>query len=112
MIVHFMQFGMTPHPVIGSNVRTPPIEWPNGHQWSGHWPDVNCQACLEAARSENANTYTIAPDNGSMTCLICHYTTHRRSDIKNHYCSHCHVSHDDIWPPARKWMIEHWNVTL
>jgi hypothetical protein len=29
------------------------------------------------------------------------------NDVQEHYCGHCHVFHDNLWPPARRWWIKH-----
>lgn len=52
-------------------------------------------------------TFTISPDGKSITCLMCKTTSHHPEDVENHYCGRCHVFHDDIWPPARRWWLDH-----
>lgn len=51
-------------------------------------------------------TFKIAPDGKSITCLRCGMTSWSLKDVEHHYCGHCKVFHDDIWPPAREWWIK------
>jgi len=100
MTVHFLQFGMTPCMMEG-----PPKDWPADHKWSGDWREVNCPQCIHG--KDIAPTFELSEDGQSITCLRCKMTSHNPNDVKNHYCGRCHVSHDDIWPPARRWWVEH-----
>jgi len=95
LTVHFMGYGMTACLANG-----PPSRWPDDHRWSVNWDDVNCAGCI--AGKELIHTFTIAPDGKSITCLRCHKTSYNQNDVAHHYCGHCHVHHDDLWPPARK----------
>lgn len=95
MTVHFRMFGQTACLVNG-----PPKTWPEDHKWSTEWPEVTCQACL-AGKGET-HTYEVAADGKSITCLRCKKTSHNENDVKHHFCGHCHVFHDDLWPPARR----------
>lgn len=38
-------------------------------------------------------TFTIAEDGKSITCLVCHFTSHNQNDITHRYCGHCHQFH-------------------
>jgi len=40
-------------------------------------------------------SYTIADDGKSITCLRCGLTSYHPEDVRQHYCGHCHVFHDD-----------------
>jgi hypothetical protein len=98
MTVHLMHFGQTACLLNG-----PAKDWPAGHFWSVEWKDVTCPACL--AGREFTHTFRIAADGNSITCLKCGMRSYNHHDVEQHYCGHCHVFHDDIWPPARKaWM--------
>lgn len=50
-------------------------------------------------------TFTIDDNGTSITCKRCERTSHSQGDVEQHYCSHCKMFHDDIWPPAREWWI-------
>lgn len=49
-------------------------------------------------------TYILSVDSKGcfFFCNRCQMRSYNRNDIDNHYCGHCKVFHDDIWPPARK----------
>lgn len=51
-------------------------------------------------------TFTIGPEANSITCLGCGLTSYNPNDVKIRWCGHCHVFHDDIFPPARQWFID------
>jgi len=40
------------------------------------------------------STFTIAPDNKSITCHKCGRTSHHPKDIQFHYCGNCNLWHD------------------
>lgn len=100
LTVHFMSQGMTPCMMEGV-----PKEWGPGHRWSAAWEDVTCQECLRGR--EPIDTFTISPEGNSITCKRCNRTSYHPKDVENHYCGYCNVFHDDIWPPARQWWIDH-----
>jgi len=104
LIVHFLGHGMSACMREG-----PPSKWPENHKWSGDWKDVTCDECL-LGRDE-IKTYTLSADGKSITCLRCKRTSHSAKDVEHHYCGACHVSHDDLWPPARRWWINSYNQT-
>jgi len=56
---------------------------------------------------EYPDTFEIDPNGPSITCQRCKRTSYNRDDIEKHYCGCCHVWHDDIYPPARQWWIDH-----
>lgn len=99
LVVHFMQYGS-----VACRKDGVPKDWEAHHRWSGDWADVTCAQCLKG--KEPIDTYTISADGKSITCKRCRRTSHHPSDVKRHYCGHCHVFHDDLWPPARHWWIE------
>lgn len=99
IVVHFMQYGHTACLING-----PVSEWPEGHRWSGDWAVVNCGACQ--AMRDYPTTFAISEDGKTITCLKCKLTSHNQNDVANHYCGHCHVFHDDLYPPARKAWLE------
>jgi hypothetical protein len=39
--------------------------------------------------------YWISPWGDSITCVTCRLTSRHPDDVRNHYCGHCHVFHDD-----------------
>lgn len=100
LIVHYLQYGQTP-----CLMPTPPGSWPERHKWSAEWPEVTCKDCLRG-KDTIVPTFTISTDGKSITCLRCQRTSYNQNDVDNHYCGACHVFHDDIWPPARKWWVE------
>lgn len=51
-------------------------------------------------------TYVISEDGRSIQCLGCGFTSYHPMDVKEKYCGHCHVFHEDIWPPDRQWFVE------
>lgn len=93
-----MSHGMTPCMMEGI-----PSNWGPGHRWSADWEDVTCQECLLGR--EVIDTFTISTDGKSITCKRCNKTSYNTNDVEQHYCGFCHVFHDDIWPPARRWWI-------
>lgn len=99
-IVHFMAFGKTACLKPGV-----PKNWPEHHKWSGAWTFVTCADCLKGR--ELIDTFTISPDGKSITCKRCKLTSSNPNDVEKHYCVRCHVFHDDLWPPARQWWIDH-----
>lgn len=100
MIVHYMQFGYTVCMMLGV-----PKDWLEGHWWVGEWSEVTCAACL--AGKAIAMTFELLDGGTAFKCLRCHSVSRNPNDVENHYCGHCHVFHDNIWPPARKWWVEH-----
>jgi len=97
--VHYMMFGMTACLIHG-----PPSTWPDDHRWDSDWANVTCAACL--AGKMMIHTFIIGDDGKSITCRRCNMKSFSPSDIEHHWCGYCKVSHDDIWPPARKSWIE------
>lgn len=95
VIVHMMQFGHTACLING-----PPSSWPENHKWTPNWDEVTCFTCM--AGKDVPPTFQISPDGKSFTCLRCHRTSYHPKDVEHHYCGACGVSHDDIWPPARR----------
>lgn len=45
-------------------------------------------------------TYIIVRDGKAITCLLCGLTSYHPDDVKNRYCGHCHIFHDD---PHGEW---------
>lgn len=99
-IVHFLGYGMT-----ACQMQGPPKDWPEGHRWTSNWDEVTCPECLKG--KEPIDTFTISADGKSITCKRCGRTSHNLNDVEWRYCGFCHVFHEDIWPPARRWWIEH-----
>lgn len=50
-------------------------------------------------------TFELSPDGKSIKCKRCKRVSYNQGDIEHHYCAHCKMFHDDIWPPAREWWI-------
>lgn len=98
MKTHFLEHGMTAclHPV-------PSHRWPAEETWTNKWDLVTCPECLEG--KEVIKTYTISPDESSITCLRCKMTSHNPTDVSERYCGNCKEFHDSIWKPARKMWI-------
>lgn len=99
LIVHFLGHGMS-----ACMRQGPPSAWPENHKWSNDWKEVTCDDCLLG--KDLILTYTIAADGKSITCLRCKRTSYSLKDVEHHYCGHCHVHHDDLWPPARYWWLK------
>jgi hypothetical protein len=66
---------------------------------------VNKLEQKDAKEAKIIETFIISEDGKSITCKRCKRTSYNLNDVQNHYCGHCHVFHDDIWPPAREWWI-------
>lgn len=101
-IVHYMQFG---HTACMMQPRTPK-DWPEGHKWDSNWPNVTCPACLKG-QPPYPDTFEIEIKYGkeiAITCKHCGKKSYHAKDIEQRYCGHCHLFHDDIWPPGR----QHW----
>lgn len=45
-----------------------------------------------------SESYRIAPDGKSITCLLCDMTSYNRHDIEHHFCGNCRVFLDDLGP--------------
>lgn len=103
--VHFLQFGHSACMMEG-----PPAEWPKGHTWTSDWDHVTCEQCILG--KDEIQTFKVSTDRKSITCLRCQHTSHNHNDVEYHYCGRCCVFHDNIWPPARKWWIEHPDIHL
>lgn len=100
LTVHMFGYGMS-----ACMRKGPPSAWPKDHLWSEDWKNVNCAACLLGR--DMPHTYTIAADGKSITCLRCRRTSYHPKDVEHRYCGHCKVFHDELWPPARRWWIDH-----
>lgn len=102
-VVHYLSCGVTP-----CMMPTPAASWPDHHKWASEWDDVTCVACLRgrAWADQNVTTFIKASDDSAIKCLHCLRVSHNPQDAHNGYCGHCHVYHEDIWPPARRWWIE------
>lgn len=97
-----MQYGQTPCQMAGV-----PKDWAAGHRWSSDWKDVTCQDCLRG--KDEVSTFTLGQDGkvATITCKRCNRTSYNGNDVRFHYCSYCDFFHDDLWPPARHWWMEH-----
>lgn len=102
LTVHFMQYGQTACQMAGA-----PKDWAAGHRWSSDWNDVTCEECLRG--KEPFSTFTLGQDGKSVTitCNRCNRTSYSKNDVEYHFCGYCGVSHDDLFPPARRWWVEH-----
>lgn len=100
MIIHLVQYGL-----VACMREMPPAKWPDGHRWSSDWKDVTCPHCLRGR--DEPYTFHIDLNGPSITCKICGLTSFNKNDVIQHYCAHCRVFHDDLWPPARAQLIGH-----
>jgi ribosomal protein L37E len=102
MIVHFFKYGTTACLLPGN-----PFEWPPNHQWvsDGEQDKVTCPACLEGLKYGDP-TFEILEDGKAIKCRRCKMVSHHPKDVEHHYCGHCGVSHDDLWPPARRAWVD------
>lgn len=98
LVVHYMRGGQT-----ACMRRGVPAEWSANHKWDSDWEVVTCKKCLRGKIP--IDTFRIGDGGRSILCLHCGTTSHSKTDVDNRYCGHCHVYHDDIWPPARHWWI-------
>lgn len=105
MPTHFMKFGHTACMMEG-----PPVEWPEGHKWTSVWKHVTCDDCLLGRHM--IHTFKISADRKSITCRGCGHKSTDPKDVENHTCPACHVSHDDLWPPARRAWIKQGKAVL
>jgi hypothetical protein len=87
-------------------MEMPPATWPEGHRWSSDLKDVTCAQCRENATTTPL-TFEINVTGNAIKCRICGSVSYSSNDIKHHYCGWCHVDHDNLWPPARKLMLDH-----
>lgn len=93
--VHLMQYGHTACLING-----PPKDWPPNHKWDSDVKNVNCPLCLKGLEFGEP-TFEILEGGNAFKCRRCCQVSRNPNDVINHYCAHCHASHDDIWPPAR-----------
>jgi hypothetical protein len=70
---------------------------------------VQMPNALEGIMSDvEFQTFTLSVDGRvSITCKRCKRTSYNLNDVEQRYCGYCHVFHDDIWPPARRWWVNH-----
>jgi len=101
MKIHLVQFGL-----VACEMEMPPAKWPEGHRWSSDLKDVTCDLCRVNA-TETPLTFEILENGKAIKCRICGAVSHGPRDIEHHFCGYCHVDHDNLWPPARKLMLEH-----
>ncbi len=100
LVVHFFGYGMAACMKPGI-----PRDWEENHRWTSDWKDVTCPGCL--AGKDLVITFRISDNGKAITCLRCKMTSHHPKDVEHHYCSNCKAFHDDIWPPARRWWLDH-----
>lgn len=98
-VIHMVHFGM-----CACSMEMPPAKWPPNHSWSSDWEDVTCPACLAA--KDYPPTFELIDGGKAIKCRRCGLVSHNPKDVERHYCGHCHVYHDDLWPPARKRWVE------
>lgn len=41
-------------------------------------------------------SYEVVEDGKAIRCCICTLTSYNPDDVKNLYCGHCHIFHDDL----------------
>jgi hypothetical protein len=101
-IVHYFKFGVSACLLPGV-----PKDWPPNHKWVSDEDKehVNCPACLQGMKYGDP-TFEILEDGKAIKCRKCNLTSHNKNDVENRYCGHCHVFHEDLWPPARKAWLE------
>lgn len=103
--IHYMQYGMTACMKPGT-----PASWPEGETWSENWSDVTCPQCSKG-KPPQPETFRIEHDKVSdrryIQCRRCQTISFNPHDIEHHFCHRCGVFHDDLWPPARVWWMEH-----
>lgn len=89
LTIHLLKFGVS--------------ACPDNHKWVGEDQKelVNCSACLEGLKHGDP-TFEILNDGKAIKCRRCGSISHNPNDVENHWCGRCHMSHDDIWPPARR----------
>lgn len=102
-LVHYFGYGMAACLKPG-----PPGDWKDDDTWTNNWGFVSCPDCLKG--KDYLETFIIASDSKSgksITCKRCNRTSYNSGDIEHHWCWYCQVSHDDLWPPARRHWITH-----
>jgi hypothetical protein len=101
-IVHYFKFGVSACLLPGV-----PKDWPPNHKWVSDEDKehVNCPACIQGMKYGDP-TFEILEDGKAIKCRNCNLTSHNQNDVENRYCGHCHVFHEDLWPPARKAWLE------
>lgn len=108
LLVHYAEYNRVACGIIQGHSAG----WPEGNLSSSEPAEVTCPACragLEAAgigilTYELGHNETLHAD--WIKCRGCGLTSYLPQDRFHHFCGHCHVFHDDLWPPARKWWIE------
>src|SRR5512143_4080428 len=101
MTIHLVQFGL-----VACEMQMPPATWPDGHRWSSDLKDVTCAQCRENATTTPL-TFEMLEGGKAIKCRICGSVSYDPDHIHEHCCAWCHVNHDNLWPPARKLMLDH-----
>lgn len=90
----------------GDSVGTIIHLYPDGLACEVEWTGASHTSTIKLDELELNTTFDISVDGKSITCRACGMESFHPKDIEERYCGKCHVFHDDIWPPARKWWIE------
>ena len=109
MKIHLVQFGL-----VACEMEMPPAKWPEGHRWSSDLKDVTCEMCRENA-TDTPLTFEIMSEGKAIKCRICGAVSINPDDIQSRRYFWCRVDHDNLWPPARKMMLDHpeaYNIRL
>jgi ribosomal protein L37E len=97
-IIHLLKFGVTACLLPGV-----PKDWPDNHKWVSDDQKelVNCPACLQGMQFGDP-TFEILEGGKAIKCRRCGLTSYSLKDVEHRWCGNCKVSHDDLWPPARR----------
>jgi ribosomal protein L37E len=100
--IHFLKYGVTACLMPGV-----PKDWPENHKWVSEddKDKVNCRACL-LGMEHGDPTFQILEEGKAIKCCRCGMISHNQKDIEHHWCGNCKMSHDDIWPPARRAWVQ------
>jgi ribosomal protein L37E len=106
-VIHFLKYGVTACLLSPSDKQ----EWPPDHQWVGEQEidSVNCPVCLQGMQYGDP-TFQIIEDGKAIRCCRCGSVSYSPKDIEQHWCGRCNMSHDDIWPPARRAWVQSYAI--
>lgn len=99
-VIHLVQYGL-----VACAMEMPPKVWPEGHKWSSDLDDVTCAHCRENA-TLTPLTFELIEDGKAIKCRLCGSISYSKGDIDHQFCGWCKTDHGNLWPPARKMMLD------
>lgn len=60
----------------------------------------DCDGCAESKSLIicHADTFIIAADGKSITCMVCRKTSYHPKDVEEKFCGACNIFHEDRFP--------------